>query len=153
MHHQTALDACRIIANNQDGFLSRNESRAGRVTLDEVLLTDDTYWYFLADESALAAYPIVNDFRAWTFPAAIPEHWGAVDVQEMPRVALSGLMSDQVKTDDNRMCVVTASGQWFRVAHMTRLMRVYLASLCTRKRSSCARRVLVVVQTSQHVKI
>ena len=111
VHHQTALDACRIIANNQDGFLSCSPSRSGRVPLSEVLLTDPMYWYFLADESAPAAYPIVNEFRAWAFPASIPEHWTAAHVRVRPPRFRGESMSDQVKYTDNEVCIATGSGQ------------------------------------------
>ena len=75
--HQVALDACRIVANNTDGFLSPVRDRAGRIPTTTVLLCEPLYWYFLADDTLPERYPIVDDFRAWTFPQQIPAHWSA----------------------------------------------------------------------------
>ncbi|KIP04926.1 hypothetical protein PHLGIDRAFT_120283 [Phlebiopsis gigantea 11061_1 CR5-6] len=111
VHHQTALDACRIIASTR--------SRSGRVPLDDDLLTGPMYWYFLADEAAPAVYPVVNDFRAWTFPIPIPEHWSAAHVVEVRPPGLRNRpMSDLVKDDDHGVCIVTGTGCTLENAHL-----------------------------------
>lgn len=79
VHHQTALDACCIIANNLSGFLFRTSDRSGRVPTEDVILTTPaTYWYFLGDESLPAQYEVVDDFRAWKFATTLPDHWHAL---------------------------------------------------------------------------
>ncbi|KAK7693676.1 hypothetical protein QCA50_003246 [Cerrena zonata] len=110
--HRVALDACRILANNRDGFLSRVSRRndlTARLTLDEMVLTESIYYYFLDDESA-ADYPIVNNFLAWTFPAGhIPTHW----LQTRPRQSEDlrqsywTIMSDAVIYRDGRCCLTS----------------------------------------------
>lgn len=112
IHHQTALDACRIIANNEDGFLSRTQDRTGRVPASEVLLCERAYWYHLTDESRASRYPIVDDFDAWTFPhGAVPPHWAAAHTRTYDvraSAAASGL-SERIKALD-RCCIVTGYG-------------------------------------------
>lgn len=108
IHHQTALDACRIIASNQDGFLSRTQDRSARVPADDVLLCEKDYWYHLLDESCPDPYPIVDRFAAWRFPAAVPAHWAAAHTRvcSAERCGSESAMSERVKTMDGK-CILT----------------------------------------------
>ena len=62
--HTSALDACRIISGNKDGFLSKNCKMEGRVGPNEAVLTELNYHYFLDDCTASDPYPIVTTFEA-----------------------------------------------------------------------------------------
>ena len=107
IHHQTVLDACRIIAQNRDGFLSAARELSGRVALDTVWLTGANYWYFLHDAAQDERYPIVDDFLAWPFPEDVPAHWAAAHQYERPRYCPSASgMSAAVKADDKE-CIVS----------------------------------------------
>lgn len=109
LHHQTVLDACRIIANNHDGFLSTSCDRSGRVPQESTLLTGTVYWYFL-DETQPALYPIVDNFVAWSFPHAVPNHWASAHQnQAMIYPSTASEMSTVVKTEDKK-CIVSQVG-------------------------------------------
>ena len=113
VHHQTALDACRIIANNRSGFLSRTRDRSGCVPAEDIVLTTPaTYWYFLDDEASLAQYEVVNDFRAWRFPDTLPEHWEAVRPRRatVPGPLSDSAMSYPVKGAD-KCCIISGNGK------------------------------------------
>lgn len=76
VYHQTALDACCIIANNEAGYLSTTRNKAGKVPLSVSVLTDSLYFYIVEGKSTPdTAYPVVKTFDAWTFPSKIPRHW------------------------------------------------------------------------------
>ena len=72
--HLLVLDACRIIANNRDGFLSKTPRRSGRISTGERTLTASVYYYFLDDDRD-AQYPVNARFDTWSFPDRLPTHW------------------------------------------------------------------------------
>ena len=86
--HRIALDACRIITNNRDGFLSTTPQRQDKIPDNDLTLTADVYYYFIAapDEPD---YPVVANFTAWRFPEILPEHWrlqtGCMHTDALPR--------------------------------------------------------------------
>ena len=73
--HTLALDACRIISGNKDGFLSESCEKEGYVGPNEAVPTKPNYYYFRDDYNASDPYPIVTTFEAWSFPDALPPHW------------------------------------------------------------------------------
>lgn len=72
--HLLVLDACRIIANNRDGFVSTTPHRSDRVPADEHTLAAGVYYYFLGDDSD-PPYPVNACFDTWSFPDTLPAHW------------------------------------------------------------------------------
>ncbi|TFK92370.1 hypothetical protein K466DRAFT_659353 [Polyporus arcularius HHB13444] len=110
-----ALDACRVLTNNREGFLSesRNGDNPVQVSGSEELLVQSQYYYHLAGHlGSMYKYPVVTAFAAWTLPTSIPEHW-AHDETAVARSALqerfgrpASAMSTAVKNFDGG-CVLT----------------------------------------------
>ena len=119
--HRVALDACRIVANNEDGFLSRTKDRSGQVPTTTIVLCERIYWYFPHNMALEEQYPIVTDFRAWRFPQQLPGPWSAARPASetytggQSRYALSD-MSNAVK-DSDRCCVITGFGTCLAVPY------------------------------------
>ena len=116
--HQVALDACRIVANNEDGFLSRTKDRSGQVPATTAVLCERLYWYFPHNRDLDEQYPIVTAFRAWRFPQQLPGHWSAArpaSESYVPAVHHAPTeMSTAVMESDQR-CVITGVGTCFAV--------------------------------------
>ncbi|EPS93925.1 hypothetical protein FOMPIDRAFT_1055533 [Fomitopsis schrenkii] len=109
-NHRFVLDACRIIANNRDGFLSTVPQRHGRVPDSDVTLAADVYFYFTLDPHE-TDYPIVADFLAWRFPDALPDHWPRPALRSLQRFRVSeSAMSTQVKSIDGA-CILSGFKQ------------------------------------------
>ena len=110
--HQVALDACRILANNEDGFLSGTRDRSGRIPIATAVLCEQIYWYFPYNMNLEEQYPIVTDFRAWRFPQQLPDHWAAARLSAS--FYTTGLlqaptdMSASVK-DSDQCCVISGA--------------------------------------------
>ena len=109
--HRLVLDACRVITNNQEGFLATDIDGHDRVPASTTILLVGTYYFHLATGTVL--YKIVTDFAAWEFPEPLPSHWER-PVSPNEDQALSGryagvgssAMSVVVKCDDAE-CVVS----------------------------------------------
>ncbi|RDX42470.1 hypothetical protein OH76DRAFT_1422516 [Lentinus brumalis] len=112
-----ALDACRVLTNNCEGFLSESRNGDNPVQVSESadweLLVQSQYYYHLAGHlGSMYKYPVVTAFAAWTLPTSIPEHW-ARDETAVARSALqerfgrpASAMSTAVKVFDGG-CVLT----------------------------------------------
>ncbi|KAK5997712.1 hypothetical protein PT974_00068 [Cladobotryum mycophilum] len=74
VHHQTALTACRIVANNaSNGYLALDAKGDRRVDEIEDVLTGNSYYFIVPGDER---YPIVPSFRDWQFPHQnIPSSW------------------------------------------------------------------------------
>lgn len=109
--HRVVLDACYVIANNRDGFLSTTPQRLGRVPDSDLMLAADVYYYFISDPET--DYPVVAEFIAWRFPDILPDHWSAAAT---PGLAFrsdgvsDSAMSSVVKTLDGA-CVLSGFEQ------------------------------------------
>lgn len=120
--HRIALDACRIITNNRDGFLSTTQRRQDKIPDNDLTLTADVYYYFIAAPDE-ADYPVVADFTAWRFPELLPDHWrSAIPSPTLNRWYGAGesAMSSTVKALDGA-CILSGfdagsvrSHMWFQ---------------------------------------
>ncbi|KAH9935658.1 uncharacterized protein B0H18DRAFT_419849 [Fomitopsis serialis] len=110
--HRLALDACRIIANNRDGFLSTTLDGRDHVPDSEPTLTADVYYYFLLGDHD-PEYAVVSEFAAWRFPDTLPAHWLSArqDRRHLSRFfASESAMSDRVRDMDGA-CILSGFGQ------------------------------------------
>ncbi|KAI0071911.1 hypothetical protein K474DRAFT_1712070 [Panus rudis PR-1116 ss-1] len=100
--HRLVREACSILANNNDGFLTADREGNQLVPNDDAILAAGEYYYRcnLADP----LYPVVTDFAAWTFPREIPASWTSRSTQERAqRLHLArsrSAMSDTAGIDD-----------------------------------------------------
>ncbi|KAI0069565.1 hypothetical protein K474DRAFT_485043 [Panus rudis PR-1116 ss-1] len=106
--HRLVREACSILANNNDGFLTADREGNQLVPNDDAILAAGEYYYRcnLADP----LYPVVTDFAAWTFPREIPASWTSRSTQERAQrlhfARSRSAMSDTVKSLDGG-CIVT----------------------------------------------
>ncbi len=104
-------DACRIITNNQDGFLTTDHQGSAPVPNVDSLLRPGKYYYHLVRSAGPTKYPVVAHFASWVFPKTPPTHWSRVRTAEESAACLewarsAGAMSDAVK-DFDKCCIVT----------------------------------------------
>lgn len=122
VHHETLLNACQIIANNETGYLSEHQDRnAERIDVDLDSILSPGYYYYHVEKVALNPYPICRNFESWTFPhGAMPRSWSAKlpVLPEMPYWGPSwSKVSSKVKDRDEK-CRVTGSSEWLSTAHL-----------------------------------
>lgn len=96
VHHNTALFACQIVANNAfNGYLAtdRDGKHAVSTTLDGIL-TDDDYWFIVPGLTDV--YPVVPRFQEWQFPHAYMDELAEWD--PMPDVAAAAAAAAHQQT-------------------------------------------------------
>ena len=77
-HYATTLSACAIIANNcSGGWLSSSRTGQQRTYPDaDGLIPPGTYFFHVDVEPDSPPYPVVPNFRAWSFPHdEVPQLW------------------------------------------------------------------------------
>ncbi|KAI0762412.1 hypothetical protein C8Q74DRAFT_1318894 [Fomes fomentarius] len=105
VNRSVAQDACRIITNNEEGFLATD--REGNLALPN------------ADPNiergriiTILLYPVVTEFASWVFPKTMPAHWTRNMTIEQFAACLvwttseASAMSNAVTAQDQR-CIVT----------------------------------------------
>lgn len=75
--HALLIDACRVIAHNKDGYLSRDPSRTvttARVREEETIVPASSRYYYFTNETSdtNTRYPVVSGFDDWAFRPVIP---------------------------------------------------------------------------------
>ena len=105
--HQLALDACRIVANNENGFLSSTGDSSGRIPTATTILYEGDYWFFLLNDGLPKQYPIIDDFQAWSFPSRMPDHWTAARPTPAIRRGQPPSNVPAAVKDADQSCVVT----------------------------------------------
>ncbi|RPD53584.1 hypothetical protein L226DRAFT_571962 [Lentinus tigrinus ALCF2SS1-7] len=124
VNHRLVLDACRVITNNNDGYLTTDIDGAERVLATTITLPCGIYFLHLENLSTRACYKIVANFAAWEFPESLPDHWerplsGPERLQlrqTFGRVSPTE-MSDVVKGADTK-CVVSGFRLSLQTAHI-----------------------------------
>ncbi|KAI0787494.1 hypothetical protein C8Q74DRAFT_1446188 [Fomes fomentarius] len=115
-------DSCRIITNNEDGFLAID--REGNVPVSNVdpLLERGQYYYHLVKSPGSTKYLVVADFASWVFPKTPPTHWSRVRTVDESAARLAwarsaAAMSVAVKNLDG-CCIVTKYSSLTENAHL-----------------------------------
>ena len=97
IHHQTALVACQIVADNAfDGYLSTgNKPTSPKISVeDEGVLMGIDYYFHVSHPTKpdeLYKYPTIPDFHRWKFPhQCLPPLWKCLDrnlpsMQQQPK--------------------------------------------------------------------
>ncbi|RPD67964.1 hypothetical protein L226DRAFT_444676, partial [Lentinus tigrinus ALCF2SS1-7] len=123
VNHRLVLDSCRVITNNQDGYLKTDIGGAKRVLATTITLPCGVYYLHLANPLTRTCYKIVADFAAWKFPLSLPAHWQRClsrddrsQLQYFMTVSPSS-MSDAVKNADAK-CVVSGYEHSLQTAHL-----------------------------------
>ncbi|KAJ7361082.1 hypothetical protein DFH08DRAFT_951697 [Mycena albidolilacea] len=102
------LDACRILANNQDGTLRVVDAYVDLTAPDDdsSLLPPGHYTYRV--NGGEACYAVCASFRAWTPPRVLPPHWdlAAMGARAAHPWSTASTYSTVVKVADGR-CAVT----------------------------------------------
>ncbi|KAF2123570.1 hypothetical protein P153DRAFT_371550 [Dothidotthia symphoricarpi CBS 119687] len=81
LYAQVALDACALVADNRTGgWLSRVRDAvagsAAQVDPTSMLHQRDYYFHLKSSDGSSDPYPVVPNFREWSFPHdAVPVHW------------------------------------------------------------------------------
>ncbi|RPD53601.1 hypothetical protein L227DRAFT_396734 [Lentinus tigrinus ALCF2SS1-6] len=124
VNHRLVLDACRVITNNQDGYLTTDIGGAERVLASTITLPCGRYYLHLDNPSTRTCYKIVTNFAAWEFPRSLPAHWqrhlsGDEEFrlqQDFASVSPSR-MSEVVRNADKE-CVVSGFQHSLQTAHI-----------------------------------
>jgi hypothetical protein len=126
-HYATIYSACVIIANNhKDGWLSLSRSGQPPVSADsEGLISAGVYFFHVNPGPNLEPYPIVPNFRAWTFPHEdLPSLWhesaqSAVAIE--PRTATETCrLTKKRLACENAHIIPSAEKSWFADNEMDR---------------------------------
>ncbi|KAI0399512.1 hypothetical protein F4802DRAFT_589078 [Xylaria palmicola] len=111
LHHETALLACQIVANNVfDGYLSLDAQGDNPVPRRTVLLTTSEYYFIVPDDPS---YAIVPAFQDWKFPhGRIPDSFPSPkDCQRHDEV-------ESHQASRHSRCIVTDSAYSCQLAHL-----------------------------------
>lgn len=134
VNHRVMLDACFVLANNKEGYLLDSQHECCALNQYPVLPAG-SYWYEVA---ANHLYPIVDDFRVWSPPSQLPDHWLAIPLglaADEDRI-LAGIqsgskMATRVKTRDTSRCVLSRLHRKLCLAlGHTSCSRLYPAAYC-----------------------
>lgn len=126
-HYATIHSACVIIANNlKNGWLSLSRSGQPPVSADsEGLISAGVYFFHVSSGPNLEPYPIVPNFRAWTFPHEdLPSLWhesaqSAVAIE--PRTATETCrLTKKRLACENAHIIPSAEKSWFADNEMDR---------------------------------
>ncbi|KAJ7664288.1 hypothetical protein B0H17DRAFT_1211295 [Mycena rosella] len=114
------LDACRILANNQDGTVRVVDADVDLTAPDDDkshLLPPGRYTYHVTGGEA--RYAVCTSFRAWTPPPVLPSHWdlAAMGARAAPPTSTASTYSAVVKMDDGR-CAVTGDVSRLENSHL-----------------------------------
>ncbi|KAJ9199091.1 hypothetical protein DTO166G4_7368 [Paecilomyces variotii] len=120
IHHQTALDACAVLANNRyDGWFTEDREGTVRVKIPLDGILQKKNYYFQVSDNYQDVYPIVPSFEDWAFPHGnLPRAWN-LDIPrtaEHPTPRQSTLM-DAILSRDIR-CRVTNHIEGTECAHL-----------------------------------
>ena len=128
IHYGTAITACRILACNEDGYLSTSRDRHGhgRINVDlDSIIPRGTYYYHLSSQKSEALYPICCDFPCWQFPhRQFPPAWQT----ELPKEGITAWppnwseISEIIKIRDTQ-CLISESLDCLTTAHV--VPRIY----------------------------
>ncbi|RWA03708.1 hypothetical protein EKO27_g11393 [Xylaria grammica] len=114
LHHETALLACQIVANNAfDGYLSLDAQGDDPVPRSTVLLTAAEYYFIVPGDPA---YAIVPAFQDWEFP-----HGRIPDSFPSPNASISPLqdgIGGYPQASRHVRCAVTGSAYSCQQAHL-----------------------------------
>ncbi|KAJ7819952.1 hypothetical protein B0H14DRAFT_2835121 [Mycena olivaceomarginata] len=113
------LDACRILANNQDGTLRVVDAYVDLTAPDDdsSLLPPGHYTYRVTGGEA--CYPVCTSFRAWTPPRVLPPHWdlAAMGARAAPPWSTASTYSTVVKAADGQ-CALTGDVSRLENSHL-----------------------------------
>ncbi len=106
--HSLVMDACRILVNNQDLYLTTDIAGQQRCPTvpEHTLLYAGDYYLFRAGGSIGDDYPVVTDCNAWTFPLELPSSWAIHTPVSYELCSLSAMIN-AVKNYDGKFCIVT----------------------------------------------
>ncbi|GAW14742.1 hypothetical protein ANO14919_041450 [Xylariales sp. No.14919] len=114
LHHETALLACQIVANNAfDGYLSLDAQGDRPVSRSTVLLTAGEYYFIVPGDRA---YAIVPAFQDWQFPhGRIPDSFPSpkASVSESPDA-----IESHPQASRHPRCAVTNAAYSCQTAHL-----------------------------------
>jgi len=122
VHHETLLNACQIIANNETGYLSKHRDRdAERVDVDLGSILPLGDYFYHVEKVTLIPYPICRNFKSWTFPHQdMPRSW-STRLPALPKNPQWGSswskISFMAKARDEK-CRVTGSSEWLSTARL-----------------------------------
>ena len=83
VHYHLVLEACCILANNGEGYISSTPNSQGRVSGTTSILKAGCYYYVVPDKMD-PPYPVVPSFDAWSFPSKIPTRWSDAFNTDVP---------------------------------------------------------------------
>ncbi|KAJ6625141.1 hypothetical protein B0H10DRAFT_2003871 [Mycena sp. CBHHK59/15] len=113
------LDACRILANNQDGTLGVVDADVDLAPPDDdkSLLPPGHYTYRVTGGEV--CYAVCTSFRAWTPPRVLPSHWdlAAMGARAAHPRSTASTYSTVVKVADGR-CAVTGDVSRLKNSHL-----------------------------------
>ncbi|KAJ7267082.1 hypothetical protein C8J57DRAFT_1717536 [Mycena rebaudengoi] len=114
------LNACRILANNQDGTLRIVDSDVGLTSPkddDKSLLLPGRYMYRVT--TGEECYSVCTTFRAWTPPRFLPSHWSlpAMGVGAAHPPSTASTYGTVVEVADGR-CAVTGDVSRLETIHL-----------------------------------
>lgn len=115
-----ALDACRIIACNQPGYLSESSIYGESPIRDpDVVLMADEYFFHLENLSESSDYAICASFEDWGFPhGEVPERWMEIVTQHPQLAAGSDYSFTQRVISRDPQCVVSGYKDGSDAAHL-----------------------------------
>lgn len=112
LHHETALLACQIVANNAfDGYLSLIIQGNHPVSRTTIILTAAEYYFIVPGDPLYATVPAFQD---WEFPhGRIPDSFPSLTVSQQPDE-----MKRHQQASRHPRCAVTNSAYSCQQAHL-----------------------------------
>jgi hypothetical protein len=112
--HRLALDACYVIADNREGYITGANGVSIDLEASTLLYPGQDYYYYVENPASNAAlqYLIVNEFEDWTPRPTLLDHWrpeslGLEDELDASDAVHASQMSGTVRARDANTCVIT----------------------------------------------